>query len=336
MAILVTGGVGYIGSHTVVELLESGYDVVILDNLCNSEITMKDRIEEITGKTVKFYEADLLDEEKMEMIFAENDISAVIDFAALKAVGESVEEPLKYYCNNIGGLLVLLKMMKKYEVKKLIFSSSATVYGVAEKMPVTEEDKLSVTNPYGRTKLMAEEILRDICNADDSWSVAILRYFNPVGAHESGLIGEDCEGIPSNIMPYIMKVAAGELEEVTVFGDDYNTIDGTGVRDYIHVVDLAKGHIKALEVVEKDKGINTYNLGTGRGYSVLQLIEQFSEVVGKKVSYKILGRRAGDVAICYADPSKANKELDWKAVLNIEDMCRDTWKWKSMSMSKEF
>ena len=329
MAVLVTGGLGYIGSHTTVELLNMGREVVVIDNLYNSKIVVKDRIEEITGKKIKYYNIDLLDREKVEEVFKENNIDSVINFAGYKAVGESSEIPLEYYDNNLTGALVVLKTMKKYNVRNFIFSSSATVYGSSKIMPLKEDFPLSVTNPYGRTKLITEDILRDLYKSDNSWNIGILRYFNPVGAHESGLIGEDPNGIPNNLMPYITKVAIGELSKVNVFGYDYDTVDGTGVRDYIHVVDLAKGHIKTLEALEKNPGLVTYNLGTGNGYSVLQLIEAFSKASGVEIPYEIVGRRQGDVAECYSDPSKANKELNWKAEKGIDDMCKDSWRWQS-------
>ena len=328
MSVLVTGGMGYIGSHTTVELLKAGKDVIIIDNLCNSSIVVKDRIKEITGKEVKFYNVDLTDKEAVKKVFEENSIESVIDFAALKAVGESVKNPLEYYMNNMVSFLVLLDIMKKNNVKNLVFSSSATVYGDAKTMPILESFPLTATNPYGRTKLMAEEILRDLAASDSSWNIAILRYFNPIGAHESGIIGEDPNGIPDNLMPYITKVAVGELKELSVFGNDYDTIDGTGVRDYIHVVDIAIGHIRALEKLETNSGLVTYNLGTGNGFSVLQLVKAFSKASGKEISYKIAPRRLGDVAICYADPSKANRELNWKAEKSLEQMCEDSWRWQ--------
>ena len=328
MSVLVTGGMGYIGSHTTVELLKAGKDVIIIDNLCNSSIVVKDRIKEITGKDVKFYNIDLADKEAVEKVFEENSIESVIDFAALKAVGESVKNPLEYYMNNMVSFLVLLDIMKKNNVKNLVFSSSATVYGDAKTMPILESFPLTATNPYGRTKLMAEEILRDLAASDSSWNIAILRYFNPIGAHESGIIGEDPNGIPDNLMPYITKVAVGELKELSVFGNDYDTIDGTGVRDYIHVVDIAIGHIRALEKLETNSGLVTYNLGTGNGFSVLQLVKAFSKASGKEIPYKIAPRRPGDVAICYADPSKANRELNWKAERTLEQMCEDSWRWQ--------
>ena len=329
MSVLVTGGVGYIGSHTSIELLENGYEVVIVDNLCNSDKIVLDRIKEITGKKPKFYEIDITDKEKLEVVFKENKIDSVIHFAALKAVGESVQMPLEYYSNNLINTLVLLDLMKKYDVKKFVFSSSATVYGNPKTCPILEDFPLSVTNPYGRTKLMVEDILRDICYADNTMDVAILRYFNPIGAHKSGKIGEEPNGIPNNIMPYITKVAVGQLPNVNVFGDDYDTIDGTGVRDYIHVLDLANGHVKALEKLEENPGLVTYNLGTGNGYSVLQLIEAVEKASGKDIPYKVTARREGDIATCYANPSKAEKELGWKAKYELDEMCEDSWRWQS-------
>lgn len=329
MNVLVTGGLGYIGSHTCVELLEEGHNVIVIDNLVNSKELVKDRIKEISGKEVKFYKMDLLDKEGVDKVFSENKIDAVIHFAALKAVGESTIIPLEYYNNNLVSTLVLLETMKKYNVKKFVFSSSATVYGDCDIVPCHEECPLSVTNPYGRTKLMIEDILRDLYKSDNSWDICILRYFNPVGAHKSGLIGEDPSGIPNNLMPYITKVAIGELKELSVFGDDYNTHDGSGVRDYIHVVDLAKGHTKAIDKLEKSPGLVTYNLGTGNGYSVLDLVKAFSKASGREIPYKITSRRPGDVAECYADPSKANRELGWKAQYDINEMCEDSWRWQS-------
>lgn len=323
--ILVTGGTGYIGSHATVELLEAGEEVVIVDNFSNSSPDVLDRLKEITGKNFKFYEADLLDEEKMEQIFKENDIESVMHFAGLKAVGESVAKPIEYYHNNITGTLVLLKIMKKYNCKRIVFSSSATVYGNPAKLPITEDFPLSTTNPYGSTKLMIEQILQDVNVSDKEFSVAILRYFNPIGAHESGLIGERPNGIPNNVMPYIVGVAKGKYPELTVFGNDYPTPDGTGVRDYIHVVDLAKGHLKALDKIRKEEGVKIYNLGTGNGYSVLELVQNFEKMNNIKVNYKIGARRPGDIPACYADASKAEKELGWKAERKIEEMCKDTW-----------
>lgn len=325
MNILVTGGLGYIGSHTCVELLDAGYDIVVVDNLYNADISVKDRIEKITGKTFKFYENDVCDEDALEKIFSENKIDAVIHFAAYKAVGESVQLPLKYYENNLTSTIKLCKVMKKHNVKAFVFSSSATVYGSPKTLPIREDFPLSTTNPYGSTKLYNEGILKDVSISDKDFSVIILRYFNPIGAHSSGLIGEDPKGIPNNLMPYIVKVAAGELECLNVFGNDYNTHDGTGVRDYIHVVDLAKGHLKAIEKAMEEPGVKYYNLGTGTGYSVLDLVTAYEKVNNVKVPYKIVGRRAGDIDACYADPTKAYKELGWKAELGIEEMCRDSY-----------
>lgn len=331
MAILVTGGLGYIGSHTCVELINEGHKVVVVDNLSNSKELVKDRIKEITGSDIIFYKMDLLDSDGLKKVFSENDIDSVIHFAALKAVGESTVIPLEYYKNNLVSTLVLLETMKKYNVKKLVFSSSATVYGDCKTVPCHEECPLSVTNPYGRTKLMIEEILGDLYKSDNTWDICILRYFNPVGAHKSGLIGEEPNGIPNNLMPYITKVAIGELKELSVFGNDYDTHDGTGVRDYIHVVDLAIGHLKALKKLKTNPGLVIYNLGTGRGYSVLDLLNSFSKVSGREIAYRIIERRPGDVAECYADPSKANNELGWQAKYEIEEMCEDSWRWQTES-----
>jgi UDP-glucose 4-epimerase len=328
MAILVTGGAGYIGSHTCVELLNAGYEIIVLDNFSNSKPEALKRIKEITGKDFKFYEVNLLDQEELDQVFADNSINAVIHFAGLKAVGESVAIPLHYYHNNITGTLILCEVMKKYNVKNIVFSSSATVYGMPDQVPISEDFPLGATNPYGRTKLMIEEILRDVYISDQDWSVALLRYFNPIGAHESGRIGEDPNGIPNNLMPYITQVAVGKLQELQVFGSDYPTVDGTGVRDYIHVVDLALGHLKALEKVMSSKGVEAYNLGTGTGYSVLEIVKAFEKASGVKIPYKIVDRRPGDVAICYAEPSKARNELGWTAQRGIEDMCRDSWRWQ--------
>ena len=329
MSILVTGGTGYIGSHTVVELLKKGKEVVIVDNLSNSKLEVLDAIETLSGKKPKFYDVDYLNAEELSKVFEENDIEAVINFAGYKAVGESVKEPLMYYHNNVSGAIVLLETMKKYNVKKFIFSSSATVYGEPERIPLTEDCKIGgTTNPYGTTKLFIEQILQDLYKSDNTWDIAILRYFNPVGAHESGLIGEEPQGIPNNLMPYIVRVAAGQLEQLSVFGNDYNTPDGTGVRDYIHVVDLAKGHLKALEKLEKEQtGMYIYNLGTGPGYSVLDMVKAFETATGKEVKYKIVERRDGDIATCYSDPEKAKKELGWEAEKTLEDMCKDSWKY---------
>lgn len=327
MSILVTGGAGFIGSHTAVELLNKGYDVIIVDNLVNSKESVIDSIKEITGKAPKFYNVDLLDKEKVDKIFDENkDIEAVIHFAALKAVGESVEKPILYYENNLQSTLVLVRAMQDHNVKRIVFSSSATVYGDPEKVPITEDMPVgAATNPYGETKVMIERILTDIYNADHEWSVMLLRYFNPIGAHESGLIGESPNGIPNNLMPYINQVALGKLDHLRVFGNDYDTPDGTGVRDYIHVVDLAKGHIKAIERCEKTTGVETYNLGTGIGYSVLDIVRNFEKATGIKIKYEIAPRRAGDIAECYADPTKAEKVLGWKAEKDLEQMCKDSW-----------
>ncbi len=329
MAVLVTGGVGYIGSHTTIELIESGREVVIVDNLSNSNIIVLDRIEELTGIRPKFYEIDVQDKKNLEKVFEENTIDSVIHFAASKAVGESVEKPLEYYSNNLINTLVLLETMRKYDVKNFVFSSSATVYGDPDACPILEDFPLSATNPYGRTKLMIEDMLRDICKADKSLNVAILRYFNPVGAHKSGRIGEEPNGIPNNLMPYITKVAIGQLKELSVFGDDYNTPDGTGVRDYIHVVDLSIGHVKALDKLETNSGLVTYNLGTGNGYSVLDMVKAFEKASGRKIAYKIVDRRAGDIAMCYADATKAKNELGWEAKYKLDEMCEDSWRWQS-------
>lgn len=329
MSVLVTGGAGYIGSHTVVELLNIDKQVIIVDNFSNSNQIVLERIKKITDKDFKFYKVDTTNKEELEKIFKENKIDSVIHFAAYKAVGESVEKPLDYYSNNIINTLTVLNLMKKYDVKNFVFSSSATVYGDPHTCPITEEFPLSTTNPYGATKLMIEDMLRDIAKAESSFNIAILRYFNPIGAHSSGFIGEDPNGIPNNLMPYISKVAVGKLKELRVFGDDYNTHDGTGVRDYIHVVDLAKGHIKALEKLATNCGLVTYNLGTGKGYSVLDIVNAFSEASGQDIPYKIVDRRPGDVAVCYADPTKANNELGWKAKYGIKEMCEDSWRWQS-------
>lgn len=327
--ILVTGGAGFIGSHTVIELLNAGYNVIVLDNLVNSSRESLERVKKITGRSVKFYEDDLLDMEALQNIFEKENISSVIHFAGLKAVGESCEIPLAYFNNNITGTINLLMAMEKYNVKSLVFSSSATVYGKPESVPIREDFPLSVSNPYGRTKLIIEDMARDIYNADKSWDIALLRYFNPIGAHESGEIGESPNGIPNNLLPYVAKVATGELEAVNVFGDDYDTPDGTGVRDYIHVADLAEGHIKALEKLSTHPGLVTYNLGTGKGYSVLEIIHNFEKACGKEIPYKITERRPGDIDMCYADPEKAKKELGWEAKRDIDKMCEDAWRWQS-------
>lgn len=325
MAILVTGGAGYIGSHTCVELLNAGYEIIVFDNFINSKPEATNRIKQITNKDFNFYEADLLDRPALEQIFTENHIDAVVHFAGLKAVGESVEKPLLYYHNNVSGSLVLFQTMTKYNVKRIVFSSSATVYGNPASVPISEDFPLSTTNPYGSTKLMIENILRDTYTSDPQWSIALLRYFNPIGAHKSGLIGEDPNGIPNNLMPYITKVAAGQLEILSVFGSDYPTNDGTGVRDYIHVVDLSLGHIKALEKIMQTTGVDAYNLGTGQGYSVMEVIRTFEVATGQKVNHRMAPRRAGDIAECYADPTKAKKELDWQASRDLNEMCKDSW-----------
>ncbi len=329
MAILVTGGSGFIGSHTVVELLEAGRDVVVVDNLSNSSLTSLKRVEEITGKPVVFYRADIRDREALEEVFAKETIESCIHFAGLKAVGESVEKPWEYYDNNITGTLTLVDVMRKHGVKNIIFSSSSTVYGDPDSIPVTEESPLKkCTNPYGSTKFMLEQILTDIQTADPEWNVVLLRYFNPIGAHKSGRIGESPNGIPNNLMPYITQVAVGKRERLGIFGDDYDTPDGTGVRDYIHVVDLARGHVMALKKIEEKAGLCIYNLGTGQGYSVLDVVKSFEEASGVKIPYEILPRRAGDIAANYADASKALRELGWKAEYTLKDMCADSWNWQ--------
>ncbi len=329
MTILVTGGAGYIGSHTCVELLNAGYDVVIIDNLYNSNQKAVDRIEEITGKKVKFYEEDLMDRAAVKRVFDENTIDAVIHFAGLKAVGESVHKPIEYYRTNIGSTLNLTDEMRAHGCKNIIFSSSATVYGDPAEIPITENcPKGTCTNPYGWTKWMQEQILTDIHTADPEWNVILLRYFNPIGAHKSGLIGEDPKGIPNNLLPYVAQVAIGKLPEINVFGDDYDTPDGTGVRDYIHVVDLARGHVKAIERFAKKDGVFVCNLGTGHGYSVLDVIHAFEKACGKELPYVIRERRPGDIATCYSSPAKAEKELGWTAEFDLEDMCRDSWNWQ--------
>lgn len=333
MSVLVTGGAGYIGSHTVVELLNENKEVIVVDNFSNSKPEMLDKIKKITNKDFKFYELDYSNKEKMDKVFAENKIDSVIHFAGYKAVGESVEKPIEYYTNNVSGTLNLLDVMRKHNVKTIIFSSSATVYGDPEVVPLTEMCKIGgTTNPYGSSKLFIEQILKDVYKSDNTWDVCILRYFNPIGSHESGIIGEEPQGRPNNLMPYIVRVASGELKELSIFGNDYNTPDGTGVRDYIHVVDLAKGHIKALEKLEKEKsGIYIYNLGTGKGYSVLDMVHAFEKTTGQKIKYKITERRAGDIATCYADATKAKEELNWVAEKTLEDMCRDSWNYIKIS-----
>ena len=328
MKILVTGGAGYIGSHTCVELLKADHEVVVIDNLCNSSRISLDRVATISGRQVAFIEGDIRNRDTLRQIFARHEIDAVIHFAGLKAVGESVELPLAYYQNNITGTLTLLESMAEAGIKRLVFSSSATVYGDPDSLPITEDFALSASNPYGRSKLIIEEILRDLHAADDGWDISILRYFNPVGAHESGLIGEDPAGIPNNLMPYISQVASGRLERLSVYGDDYPTADGTGVRDYIHVVDLAKGHLAALTKLAENPGVITHNLGTGRGYSVLEMAQAFEQVSGREVPYRIVDRRAGDIAACYADPARASIELGWRAERGLEQMCQDTWRWQ--------
>ena len=332
MAVLVTGGAGYIGSHTCVELLESGYEVVVMDNLYNSNEKALERVEQITGKKVKFYNVDMLDKEAVNGIFEHEKIDSVIHFAGYKAVGESVRKPLEYYHNNITGTLNLCDVMRNHGVKKIIFSSSATVYGDPAFVPITEDcPKGQITNPYGQTKAMLEQILTDMHVSDPEWSVVLLRYFNPIGAHKAGIIGEDPKGIPNNLVPYIAQVAVGKLEKLGVFGNDYDTPDGTGVRDYIHVVDLAKGHVKAMKKFDDEPQVRIYNLGTGKGYSVLQVLHAFEKACGKTLPYEIKPRRAGDIAQCYADPSKAKAELGWEAQYGIEEMCEDSWRWQSMN-----
>lgn len=328
MSILITGGTGYIGSHTMVELLNVGKELVCVDNLSNSKIKALERVKEITGKDVKFYQVDLLDYDSLENVFKENDIESCIHFAGLKAVGESCQKPLMYYHNNITGTLNLCDLLSKYNAKKIVFSSSATVYGKPKSVPITEDFPLSTTNPYGETKLVIERILKDLCTADNEWSVSILRYFNPIGAHKSGLIGEDPQDIPNNLLPYITQVASGKRECLTVHGNDYNTHDGTGVRDYIHVVDLAKAHLSAIERAEKRSGIEYFNIGTGVGYSVLDIVKAYEDATGIKINYKIGPRRPGDIDECYANPTKAYNVLGWRAEYNIEDMCRDSYNWQ--------
>lgn len=329
LAILVTGGAGYIGSHACVELLHAGHEIVVVDNFINSKPESLNRVSFITGKSFKTYHVDLLDEENLEKVFLENTIEAVIHFAGLKAVGESVQIPLSYYYTNITGTVILCKVMEKYGVKNLVFSSSATVYGTPEQVPICEDSPLYAMNPYGRTKLMIEELLRDLYESDHNWSIALLRYFNPIGAHESGIIGEDPNGKPNNLMPYITQVAIGKLKELSIYGNQYSTNDGTGVRDYIHVVDLARGHIKALEKVTQETGVDSYNLGTGKGYSVLEVVAAFEKSAIVNIPYKVVAPRAGDIAICYADPSKATQKLGWYAKKSLEEMCEDSWRWQS-------
>lgn len=333
MKILVTGGAGYIGSHTCLELLQAGYEVVVVDNLSNSKEESLKRVQKLAGKTLEFHKVDLLDKEALKAVFDSASIEAVVHFAGLKAVGESVTIPLHYYHNNVTGTLVLCEVMERHGVKNIVFSSSATVYGDPHTVPITEDFPLSPTNPYGRTKWMIEEILRDLHRADEVWNIALLRYFNPVGAHPSGRIGEDPNGIPNNLLPYIAQVAVGKLSELPVFGNDYPTSDGTGVRDYIHVVDLSVGHLAALLKLTSNPGVVTYNLGTGRGYSVLEMVSAFEKASGKKIAYNIEGRRAGDIASCYADSSTAKKELDWSADRGIDEMCVDSWHWQSSNLN---
>ena len=330
MNVLVTGGAGFIGSHTCLELLESGYGVVVIDNLCNSNPKSLDRVRALTGKEIKFYEGDVRDEVILKKIFAENEIGCVIHFAGLKAVGESVSMPWKYYDNNLNSTLVLTKVMEQVGMKKIIFSSSATVYTGDNEMPLRENSRTgNCTNPYGWTKYMTEQILSGLANADKEWSICLLRYFNPIGAHKSGMIGEDPRGIPNNLMPYVTQVAIGRREQLSVFGNDYDTPDGTGVRDYIHVVDLAKGHVAAVKYVAENTGCDVFNLGTGTGYSVLDMVNTFQEVNNVKVPYVVVDRRPGDLATCYADPAKSAEKLGWKAEKNLADMCRDSWNWQS-------
>jgi UDP-glucose 4-epimerase len=332
MTILVTGGAGYIGSHTCVELLNNGYKLVVLDKLINSKLESINRVKKITGKDFIFEHIDLLDKKALERIFSDHKIDAVVHFAGLKAVGESVIKPLDYYRNNVTGTIVLCEVMQQFDVKNLVVSSSATVYGTAKQMPISEDAPLGVTNPYGRTKLMVEEILRDLYTSDNNWSIALLRYFNPFGAHKSGQIGEDPNGMPNNLTTYITQVGIGRLNEVRIFGDDYPTKDGTGIRDYIHIIDLAKGHLKALNNVLNSNGLEAYNLGTGRGYSVLEVIKTFERTAGINIPYKVVGRRPGDVAVSYADPSKAKRELGWEAEKDLEEMCIDSWNWQKNNL----
>ena len=328
MAILITGGAGYIGSHTMVEFLEAGRELVVVDNFMNSKPEALERVKKITGKDFKFFQVDLLDKEALDKVVRENNIDSCIHFAGLKAVGESCAKPMLYYHNNITGTLNLCDVLQKYGAKRIVFSSSATVYGNPASVPITEDFPLSTTNPYGETKLMIERILKDIYNADNEWSISVLRYFNPIGAHKSGLIGEDPQGIPNNLLPYITQVAAGRRECLSVFGNDYNTPDGTGVRDYIHVVDLARAHLKAIELAEKVTGIDYFNIGTGVGYSVLDIVHAYEKATGIKINYKITDRRPGDIDECYANPKKAYEVLGWSAQYNIEDMCRDSYNWQ--------
>jgi len=334
-AVLVTGGAGYIGSHACVELLQAGHDVIVFDNLCNSKAGVLDRIEQIAGRRAEFIAGDIRDRAALERVFAGRSIAAVLHFAGLKAVGESVAQPLEYYDNNVHGSMVLFETMARHEVRTLVFSSSATVYGTPAALPIREDFPLGAANPYGRSKTMVEDMLRDLAIADPRWRIALLRYFNPVGAHESGLIGESPSGIPNNLMPYISQVAAGKLQVLSVYGDDYETADGTGVRDYIHVVDLARGHLAALDYLGKSAGVITVNLGTGEGYSVLDMVHAFERASGKKIPYRIVGRRPGDIAACYADPQLARTLLGWQAELDLDRMCRDTWRWQQWAVMHE-
>jgi len=331
MKILVTGGAGYIGSHTCIELIESGYEVVVVDNLCNSSLESLKRVEKLTDSDIPFHKVDVRDKQALTHVFEQYSIDGVIHFAGLKAVGESVQKPIEYYDTNVGGTFILADVMREFDCKTFIFSSSATVYGDPHTVPIKEDFPLSVTNPYGRSKLMIEEFLQDVFVADDSWHIALLRYFNPMGAHKSGLIGEDPNDTPNNLIPYISQVAVGKLERLSVFGGDYDTPDGTGVRDYIHVVDLAKGHVKALQALKDKSQILIVNLGTGNGYSVLDMVKAFEKASGKNIPYKIVDRRSGDIATCYADPVYAEERLGWKAECELDEMCEDTWRWQSMN-----
>jgi len=331
MKILVTGGTGYIGSHTCIELIKAGYEVIVVDNLCNSSLESLRRVERLVDSDIPFYKVDVRDKALLIEVFQQHSIDGVIHFAGLKAVGESVEKPIEYYGTNVGGSFILSEVMREFNCKTFVFSSSATVYGDPHTVPIKENFPLSVTNPYGRSKLMIEEFLRDVFVADDSWHIALLRYFNPVGAHKSGLIGEDPNDVPNNLIPYISQVAVGKLENLSVFGGDYDTPDGTGVRDYIHVVDLAKGHVKALQTLENKPQVLTVNLGTGNGYSVLDMIKAFEKASSKIVPYQIVGRRPGDIATCYADPAYAAEKLGWKAECELDEMCKDTWRWQSQN-----
>jgi len=331
MKILVTGGAGYIGSHTCIELIESGYEVVVVDNLCNSSLESLKRVEKLTDSDIPFHKVDVRDKQALTHVFEQYSIDGVIHFAGLKAVGESVQKPIEYYDTNVGGTFILADVMREFDCKTFIFSSSATVYGDPHTVPIKEDFPLSVTNPYGRSKLMIEEFLQDVFVADDSWHIALLRYFNPMGAHKSGLIGEDPNDTPNNLIPYISQVAVGKLERLSVFGGDYDTPDGTGVRDYIHVVDLAKGHVKALQALKDKSQMLIVNLGTGNGYSVLDMVKAFEKASGKNIPYKIVDRRSGDIATCYAAPAYAKEKLAWKAEYELDEMCKDTWRWQSMN-----